>query len=38
LTFTAEEELPPLFIDCSSEATLEAVFNNGTDDGNIVTS
>jgi len=38
LTFTAEEELPPLFIDCSSEATLEAVFNNGTDDANIVTS
>jgi hypothetical protein len=36
LTFTAEEELPPLFIDCSSEATLEGVFNNGTDDGQIV--
>ena len=36
LTFTAEEELPPLFIDCSSESTLEGVFNNGTDDGQIV--
>lgn len=40
LTFTAEEELPPLFIDCNKEedaATgLDAVFNNGTDDANIV--
>lgn len=38
LTFVAEEELPPLFIDCSSETTLAAVFNNGTDDASIVTS
>lgn len=40
LTFTAEEELPPLFIDCNKEedATtgLDAVFNNGTADANIV--
>ena len=41
LTFTAEEELPPLFIDCNKEEDpttgLDAVFNNGTDDANIVT-
>jgi len=40
LTFTAEEELPPLFIDCTTEEDptngLDAVFNNGTDDANIV--
>lgn len=40
LTFTAEEELPPLFIDCNKEEDpttgLDAVFNNGTDDANIV--
>ena len=38
LTFTAEEEIPANFIDCSNEATLAAVFNNGTDDAVIVTS
>ena len=38
LTFTAEEELPANFLDCSTEATLAAVFNNGTDDATIVTS
>lgn len=27
LTFTAEEELPPLFIDCADETGLVAVFN-----------
>ena len=37
LTFTAEEELPANFIDCSTEAQLAAVFNNGTDDAIIVT-
>jgi hypothetical protein len=40
LTFTAEEELPPLFIDCNKEEDpttgLDAVFNNGTADANIV--
>ena len=38
LTFTAEEELPANFIDCTDETTLKAVFNNGTDDAVIVTS
>ena len=38
LTFTAEEEIPANFIDCSTEAGLAAVFNNGTDDANIETS
>ncbi|ANS03029.1 hypothetical protein [uncultured Mediterranean phage uvDeep-CGR1-KM17-C101] len=38
LTFTAEEELPANFIDCSDETTLAAVFNNGTDNAVIVTS
>ncbi len=38
LTFTAEEEIPANFIDCSNEADLAAVFNNGTDDAVIVTS
>ena len=36
LTFEAQEELPANFIDCTDEATLKAVFNNGTDDANIV--
>jgi hypothetical protein len=39
LTFVAEEELPPLFMDCSTDSgvgSLEALFNNGTDDGQIV--
>ena len=38
LTFTAEEELPANFIDCTNETQLKAVFNNGTDDAVIVTS
>lgn len=38
LTFTAEEEIPANFIDCSDETTLAAVFNNGTDNAVIVTS
>lgn len=38
LTFLAQEELPANFIDCSDEATLAAVFNNGTDNAIIVTS
>jgi hypothetical protein len=29
LTFMAEEELPPLFIDCSTEATLATAFADG---------
>ena len=29
LTFTAEEELPPLFIDCSNEAELKTAFADG---------
>jgi len=38
LTFTAEEELPANFIDCTTEAQLQAVFNNGTDNAEIITS
>ncbi len=38
LTFEAQEENPANFIDCTDEATLKAVFNNGTDDAVIVTS
>ena len=38
LTFTAEEQLPANFIDCTDETTQKAVFNNGTDDPVIVTS
>ena len=38
LTFVAQEELPANFIDCTTEAQLAAVFNNGTDDAVIVTS
>ncbi len=30
LTFTAEEELPPLFIDCSTEAELATAFADGS--------
>jgi hypothetical protein len=30
LTFTAEEELPPLFIDAASEADLETAFADGS--------
>ena len=37
LTFVAQEELPANFIDCTTEAQLAAVFNNGTDDAIIVT-
>lgn len=36
LTFTAEEELPANFMDCTTEAQLAAVFNNGTDDAEII--
>ena len=36
LTFTAEEELPANFMDCTTEAQLQAVFNNGTDDAEII--
>tara|TARA_R100000655_G_scaffold53_1_gene251 strand:+ start:358 stop:948 length:591 start_codon:yes stop_codon:yes gene_type:complete len=38
LTFEAQEELPANFLDCNTEATLAAVFNNGTDDAEIITS
>jgi hypothetical protein len=38
LTFVAQEELNANFIDCTTEAQLAAVFNNGTDDAVIVTS
>ena len=38
LTFVAQEELNANFIDCSTEAQLATVFNNGTDDAVIVTS
>ena len=38
LTFTAEEELPANFLDCTTEAQLQAVFNNGTDNAEIITS
>lgn len=36
LTFTAMEELPANFIQASSEADLLTLFNNGTDDAQIV--
>jgi hypothetical protein len=36
LTFVAMEELPANFLLCSSESDLEALFNNGTDNANIV--
>ena len=38
LTFTSMERIPANFLDCTSEATLEALFNDGTVDGNIVVS
>lgn len=39
LTFMAEEELPPLFIDCSTEAALATAFADGSaTDAVIVTS
>ena len=36
LTFLAQEEMPANFINCTTEAQLAAVFNNGTDDAVIV--
>ena len=36
LTFTAMEELPANFLQASSEADLLTLFNNGTDDAQIV--
>jgi hypothetical protein len=38
LTFTGMEKIPANFLDCTSEATLVEVFNDGTVDANIVTS
>jgi hypothetical protein len=38
LTFTAMEKLPANFLECTTEAGLQAVFNDGTDDALIVTS
>lgn len=37
LTFSAMERIPANFLDCTSEATLVEVFNDGTVDANIVT-
>jgi hypothetical protein len=38
LTFTAMEKLPANFLECTTEADLQALFNDGTDDALIVTS
>jgi hypothetical protein len=38
LTFTGMEKIPANFLNCTSEATLVEVFNDGTDDALIVTS
>ena len=38
LTFTGMEKLPANFLECTTEAGLQAVFNDGTDDALIVTS
>lgn len=38
LTFTAMERIPANFLDCTTEAELAAVFNDGTDDALIVAS
>ena len=38
LTFTAMEKIPANFLDCSDEAGLASLFNDGTDDALIVTS
>lgn len=37
LTFTAMEKIPANFLDCATEAELQALFNDGTDDAIIVT-
>jgi hypothetical protein len=37
LTFTAMERIPANFLDCTTEAELAAVFNDGTNDALIVT-
>lgn len=37
LTFTGMEKIPANFLNCTSEATLVEVFNDGTVDANIVT-
>jgi hypothetical protein len=36
LTFTAMERIPANFLECTTEAGLQAVFNDGTNDANIV--
>jgi hypothetical protein len=38
LTFTGMEKLPANFLECTTEAELQAVFNDGTDNALIVTS
>lgn len=38
LTFTAMERIPANFLDCTSEAGLVAIFNDGTDDANVIPS
>jgi hypothetical protein len=38
LTFTSMEKLPANFLECTTEAGLQAVFNDGTVDASIVTS
>ena len=37
LTFTGMERIPANFLDCTTEAELAAIFNDGTDDALIVT-
>lgn len=37
LTFTGMERIPANFLDCTTEAELAAIFNDGTDDAIIVT-
>jgi hypothetical protein len=38
LTFTAMEKIPANFLECTTEAGLQALFNDGTDDALIITS
>jgi hypothetical protein len=38
LTFTGMEKLPANFLECTTEAELQALFNDGTDDAIIVVS
>jgi hypothetical protein len=38
LTFTAMEKIPANFLECTTEAGLQALFNDGTDDALIVVS